>query len=457
MFNDTIVAISSAIGDGAIGIVRMSGENSLDIINEVFFTKKNKKKVFRNKEMVYGYIKKDGNILDEVMAVYMSAPKTYTNEDIVEIYCHGGIISIKRVLDFLLENGARIAEPGEFTKRAFLNGRLDLSQAEAVMDIVSAKTEKGFDIAYSQLEGLLSQRVNKIREKLLKTIAHLEVCIDYPEEDIEELTYADIYKDFKSIEMELKTLLSHAHNGKILREGIKIAIIGKPNVGKSSLLNALLREARAIVTDIAGTTRDVIEEHLNIQGIPIRIIDTAGIRKTSDQIEKIGVERSKEVFNEADMVLFVLNSAEILSDEDKELIELVSNKKSIVILNKIDLESKLEIKHIEDTFNDRQIIKTSLLQDDGILDVENAIVKMVYEGDIKASDDTLLSNTRHISAIKNALKSIESAIAATGNKMPYDFIEVDSMDCLDFLGEITGETVENDVVKKIFGQFCLGK
>ncbi len=457
MLNDTIVAISSSIGDGAIGIVRMSGEGALSILNEVFFTKGNNKRSFNNKEMTYGFIKKNDVILDEVMAVYMQGPKTYTTEDIVEIYCHGGIISIKRVLDYLIEKGARMAEPGEFTMKAFLNGRLDLSQAEAVMDLLSAKTEKGFDVAYTQLEGLLSTRVNNVRKKLLKVIAHLEVCIDYPEEDIEELTYTDILKDFNMVNEELEDLLSHAHNGRILREGIKIAIIGKPNVGKSSLLNALLREARAIVTDVAGTTRDVIEEHLNIQGIPIRIIDTAGIRETSDQVEKIGVEKSKEIFNKADIILFVLNSAEPLSIEDKELIELVSSKKSIVLLNKIDLQSQIEIKHIEETFKDRQILKTSLVKDQGILDVENAIVNIVYEGDIKSSDENLLSNVRHIDAIKSALISIKGAINAAENRMPYDFIEVDSMDCLDYLGKVTGETVEDDVVKKIFGQFCLGK
>lgn len=456
MLNDTIVAISSAIGEGAIGIVRLSGEDSLNILKNIF--KSSTKNVeYTNRQMYYGVIEKNDVVLDEVMVVYMGGPKTYTKEDVVEIYCHGGIISIKRVLDCILEEGARMAEPGEFTQRAFLNGRLDLSQAEAVMDLISAKTEKGFDLAYNQLEGSLSHKIDGVRNILLKVIAHLEVCIDYPEEDIEELTYDEIKKSFTDVRDALIKLLSHADNGRIIREGIKIAIIGKPNVGKSSLLNALLKEARAIVTDIAGTTRDIIEEHLNIQGIPIRIIDTAGIRKTEDQIEQIGVERSKEIFNEADMILFVLNASETLSEEDKELIQLVSNKKSIIIMNKIDLESKIEWDHIEDTFKDRSIIKTSLLNEKGILDVEQAIVDMVYDGDLSSANTQLLSNSRHIQAVKEALKSIENALEAANNSMPYDFIEVDTIDCLESLGKVTGETVEGDLVKQIFGQFCLGK
>lgn len=454
--NDTIVAISSAIGEGAIGIVRMSGENALPVLKKIFKAK-GRQIDYENRKMYYGEIIRDGQVLDEVMTVFLAAPKTYTKEDMVEIYCHGGIISIKRVLDYILEHDVRMAEPGEFTKLAFLNGRLDLSQAEAVMDLVSAKTEKGFDVAYNQLEGSLSQRIEKIRSTLLKVVAHLEVCIDYPEEDIEEVTYEEIKDSFQSIKMELTTLLDNASNGRIIREGLKIAIIGKPNVGKSSLMNALLKEARAIVTDIAGTTRDLIEEHLNIQGIPIRIIDTAGIRETSDQIEQIGVERSKEIFNQADMVLFVLNAAEPLSDEDQRLIELVSNKKSIIIVNKMDLQNKIEWSHLEAIFDDRSIIKTSLLQEDGIMEVEQAIVDMVYEGDISSSNNQMLSNSRHIQAVKQALSSISSAIEATDNRMPYDFIEVDTMDCMEALGKVTGETVENDIVKEIFGQFCLGK
>ncbi|MCH4891235.1 tRNA uridine-5-carboxymethylaminomethyl(34) synthesis GTPase MnmE [Acidaminobacter sp. JC074] len=453
MLNETIVAISSAIGEGAIGIIRMSGDESLDILKKMFSPNAS----FENRKMYYGEIKKDDQVLDEVMAVYMKGPKTYTKEDIVEIYCHGGIISIKRVLDYILELGVRMAEPGEFTQRAFLNGRLDLSQAEAVMDLISAKTEKGFDLAYNQLEGSLSHKIGNVRQKLLKVVGHLEVCIDYPEEDIEDMTYDEIEKSFSEVKDELTLLLDHSDNGRIIREGIKIAIIGKPNVGKSSLLNALLREARAIVTDVAGTTRDIIEEHLNIQGIPIRIIDTAGIRDTEDQVEKIGVERSKEIFNEADMILFVLNANEKLSDEDRQLIDLVSDKKSIIIINKMDLETKIEWEHIEETFSNHSIIKTSLLKDEGIMNVEKAIVDMVYDGDISSSNDQLLSNSRHIQAVKAARTSIENALNATKDRMPYDFIEVDTLDCLESLGKVTGETVESDIVKQIFGQFCLGK
>lgn len=453
MLNDTIVAISSAIGEGAIGIIRLSGEDALDILKTIFKPTSE----FKSRQMYYGVIKKNETILDEVMAVYMAAPKTYTKENMVEIYCHGGIISIKRVLDYILELGVRMAEPGEFTQRAFLNGRLDLSQAEAVMDLISAKTEKSFDLAYHQLEGGLSSKIDTIRQSLLKIIAHLEVCIDYPEEDIEDMTYDEIIQSFKKVKDDLEQLLNHSDNGRIIREGIKIAIIGKPNVGKSSLLNALLKEARAIVTDVAGTTRDIIEEHLNIQGIPIRIIDTAGIRETNDQVEKIGVERSKEIFNEADMILFVLNAAEKLSDEDRQLIDLVSGKKSIVVINKMDLENKIEWDHIEDTFKNQKIIKTSLLNEDGIFSVEDAIVQMVYDGDISSSNDQLLSNSRHIQAVKAAKVSITNALSAAKDRMPYDFIEVDTMDCLESLGKVTGETIENDIVKQIFGQFCLGK
>lgn len=452
--NDTIVAISSAVGEGAIGIVRMSGPESYDILNKIFVP--NQKKKIINRMMTYGWIKNLDVILDEVMVVYLKAPATYTKEDMVEIYCHGGVIAIKRVLDFILEQNVRMADAGEFTKLAFLNGRLDLSQAEAVMDLVSAKTEKGFDLAYNQLEGTLSTKINNVRGNLLKLVANLEVCIDYPEEDIEDVTYDEITSTFSDVKGDIEHLLTNSDNGRIIREGIKVAIIGKPNVGKSSLLNALLKEARAIVTDIAGTTRDVIEEHLNIQGIPIRIIDTAGIRETSDQIEKIGVERSKEIFNEADMVIFVLNANEILSDEDRELIELVSHKKSIIVVNKMDLETKIELSHIKEKLDHLSIVKTSLLKEQGIQEVEEAIVKMVYDGDIQ-SNTQIISNSRHIQALKQAVISIDAALAAAESRMPYDFIQVDTLDCLEYLGKVTGETVESDIVKEIFGQFCLGK
>ena len=454
--SETIVAISSAIGEGAIGIVRMSGPDSLNILSEIF-KKNNNSHTFKNRQMYYGHIVKDSLILDEVMVVYMAGPKTYTKEDMVEIYCHGGIIAIKRVLDFILEKKVKMAAPGEFTQRAFLNGRLDLSQAEAVMDLVSAKTDKGFDVALDQLKGSLSSQVETIRQALLKVVGHLEVCIDYPEEDIESLTYDQIGLAFSEVEKQLEGLLKNSKNGRIIREGIKIAIIGKPNVGKSSLLNALLKEARAIVTDIAGTTRDVIEEHLNIQGIPIKIIDTAGIRETTDQIEKIGVERSKIIFNEADMVLFVLNASEPLTEEDRILMEHVSSKKSIIILNKMDLHTQIDLDYIYKVFPNHEIMKTSLLKEDGIHEVEQAIVKRVYDGNVLQDSDNLLSNVRHIQSVKDALASIKSAIVAVNDQMPYDFIEVDTLDCLESLGKITGETIESDIVKEIFSSFCLGK
>ncbi len=451
--NNTIASLSSAPIEGAIGIIRMSGEDSLSILKNIF---KTKTKVFKNRQMMYGHIKKEDKVIDEVMAVYMQKPNTYTKEDIVEIYCHGGIVPMKRVLDYILESGAELAEPGEFTKRAFLNGRLDLSQAESVMDLISAKTDKGFDVAYKQLEGTLSKVIKNIRQNILNLTAHMEVCIDYPEEDIEEITYHTIINTLEENKNKLEDLLKNANNGRIIREGIKIAIIGKPNVGKSSLLNALLKEARAIVTDIAGTTRDIIEEHLNIKGIPIQLVDTAGIRETDDHIEKIGVERSKEIFNKSDMVIFMLNSSEKLSEEDRMLIDLVSSKKSLIILNKIDLESKIELDEIYDIFKNRNIIKTSLLKEEGINDVEDSIIHMIYQGDINAGD-AIVSNSRHIDLIKKSLQSIENALSAANANMAYDFIEVDVMNALESLGKITGETIEKDIVKEIFSNFCLGK
>ena len=459
MKNETIVAIASAHGEGAIGIIRLSGDDSLDILKKIFRTKSmNKAKSFRDKQMKYGFIVNDNNqVIDEVMVTYMIAPKTYTVEDVVEIYCHGGIVSLRSILKVIVGLGVKIAEPGEFTKRAFLNGRLDLSQAEAVMDLISAKTSAGFDIAMEQLKGTIATDVTNTRNKILKVMADLEVSIDYPEEDIEEVTYKEILETFRSVSTDIEKLLEGSDTGKIIREGLSIAIVGKPNVGKSSLMNALLKESRAIVTDIPGTTRDLIEEFLSLKGVPIKLIDTAGIRNTDDVVEKIGVGRSKEIFNKSDLVIFLLNSSEKLSEEDIEIMDLVKNKNAIVLINKSDLDSKIEIEKINVHLGHKKIIRTSLIDGSGLEELEKSIVELVYKGDINQGDQNIVSNIRHITALENADVSIKEAIRATESGLSYDFIQVDVINTYNYLGEILGETIEGDIVKKIFSNFCLGK
>jgi len=460
MKNDTIVAIATAHGESAIGIIRLSGDESLNILRSVF-RDKNYSEVdyFKNRMMKYGFIfdSKNDSVIDEVMVCYMKGPKTYTTEDVVEIYCHGGIVSLRNILKLIVESGAMVAEPGEFTKRAFLNGRLNLSQAEAVMDLISAKTSKGFDIALDQLKGNLAVEVDGIRTNILSVMASLEVSIDYPEEDIEEITYAEIISVFKDVKHGIDKLLKSSDTGKIIREGLSVAIVGKPNVGKSSLMNALLKESRAIVTDIPGTTRDVIEEFLSINGVPIKLMDTAGIRNTEDVVEKIGVGRSKEIFNKSDLVIFILNASEKLSDEDLEIMDLVKEKNAIVLINKSDLESNIEIKQIEEHLGHKKIIRTSLVKGEGLDELERTITDIVYSGDAKQAEQGLVSNVRHITALENALNSIEDALKTAEMAMPYDFVQVDVINTYNYLGEIIGETIEEDVVKKIFSNFCLGK
>lgn len=459
MRNETIVAIASAHGEGAIGIIRLSGDESLDILKEIFRTKNLKKtEKFIDKKMKYGYIVKGNNdIIDEVMVNFMKGPKTYTVEDVVEIYCHGGIVSLRNILKEIVSLGIKLAEPGEFTKRAFLNGRLDLTQAEAVMDLISAKTTVGFDIALEQLKGTITEDVSQIRNRILKVMADLEVSIDYPEEDIEEVTYKEILDTFTSVSVDIQNLLKGSDTGKILRDGLSIAIVGKPNVGKSSLMNALLKEARAIVTDIPGTTRDLIEEFLSIKGVPIKLIDTAGIRNTEDVVEKIGVGRSKEIFNKSDLVIFLLNAAEKLSEEDLEIMDLVKEKNAIVLINKSDLDKHIEIDKINEHLGHKKIIKTSLINRSGLEELEDSIVELVYNGEIDQGEQNIVSNIRHITALENASISISEAIKATESGLSYDFIQVDVINTYNYLGEILGETIESDIVKKIFSNFCLGK
>jgi len=455
---DTIAAIATARGEGAIGIVRISGEKSLDVLDKICTFKNGKStKELESRKLYYGHIMDGDKLIDEVLVSFMKGPNTYTCEDVVEINCHGGVVPLTRILKLVLRHGARMAEPGEFTQRAFLNGRLDLAQAESVMDLISAKTPKGFDIAIEQLGGSLSKKVDSIRQNILTVMSKIEVNIDYPDEDIEEVTYVEIKDHFEIVKEDILKLLNSSESGRIIREGLNTVIIGKPNVGKSSLMNALLREARAIVTDVPGTTRDVIEEYINIKGIPVKIIDTAGIRETEDIVEKIGVEKSKELFNKADLVIIVLNSAEKLTDEDRRILDVIHDKKVIIIVNKIDLPQEIDETELYDLLPHIKVIKTSITNETGLDELENSISEMVYGGQINQKDEAIVTNVRHIASLENAYNAIEEAIKAVNDKLPLDFLEVDVKNTYEYLGEIIGETIEDDLVKKIFSNFCLGK
>lgn len=457
---DTIAAISTAIGESGIGIVRMSGKNSIYIADKLFKGKNVESlKDGENRKLIYGYIfdpDKD-EVIDEVLITYMKAPYTYTREDMVEIYCHGGIISVRRILELVLRNGARIADRGEFTKRAFLNGRLDLSQAEAVIDMINAKTDKSFDVSLRQLEGQLSKEVRDIRDILINMMAHIEASIDFPDEDIEEVTYEDLERDAKIVLDKIDKLLSTVDRGRILRDGLNTVILGKPNVGKSSLLNAILNENRAIVTNIPGTTRDIIEEYVNIDGIPLKIVDTAGIRDTEDLVEKIGVDRAKDMVEQADLVIAVFDVSESLSDDDKKIIDIVRDKKSIVLLNKSDLPTKLDEEYIRRLLPNKKIIATSITTGFGIDELIDAIKDMFYTGEVDAENQIIVSNMRHKDQLVKAKRNIEDGLNGIRMDMPLDCIEVDIRNCWDNLGEISGDTVGEDVLDRIFSEFCIGK
>ncbi|WP_077370129.1 tRNA uridine-5-carboxymethylaminomethyl(34) synthesis GTPase MnmE [Anaerosalibacter sp. Marseille-P3206] len=457
---DTIAAISSAVGEAGIGIVRMSGKYSLNIVDTLFKGKHTDGlKNVSNRKLTYGHIvdPSDDSIVDEVLVVYMKAPYTYTREDIVEIYCHGGAISVKRILELLLKNGARLAEAGEFTKRAFLNGRLDLSQAEAVIDLIRAKTDKSYDVSLNQLEGSLSYKIKEIQDVLLNMIAHIEVSIDFPEEDIEEITYDELKVKANVVLEDIVKLLETADRGKILREGLNTVILGKPNVGKSSLLNAILRENRAIVTDVPGTTRDIIEEYVNVEGIPLKIVDTAGIRDTEDLVEKIGVDRAKQVVEQADLIIAVFDASRELSQEDEEIIELVKQRRSIVLLNKTDLPNVYDREKLAKIIGDKKIINTSIAKGEGIEELENTIVDMFYSGEVEVKGEVMVTNLRHKDQLQKAKKNILDAINGIDMNVPLDCIEVDVKNCWSNLGEISGDTVSEDIIDKVFKEFCIGK
>lgn len=451
---DTITAISTPLGEGAIGIVRLSGTDALAIAQSVF-KGKNLEQVASH-TINYGHIidPKTGTIIDEVMVSVMLAPKTFTRENVVEINTHGGIAVTNEILQLLIRQGARMAEPGEFTKRAFLNGRVDLTQAEAVMDIIRAKTDKAMTIAVKQLDGSLSQLINDTRQEILNTLAQVEVNIDYPEyDDVEEMTTALLREKTQEFQSLLENLLRTAKRGKILREGLSTAIIGRPNVGKSSLLNNLLREDKAIVTDIAGTTRDVIEEYVNIKGVPLKLVDTAGIRETDDLVEQIGVERSKKVLQEADLVLLVLNASEKLTDQDRALLNLSQDSNRIILLNKTDLEQKIELEQLPDDY-----IPISVLTNQNINLIEDRINQLFFDNaGLVEQDATYLSNARHISLIEKAVQSLEAVNDGLALGMPVDLLQVDLTRTWEILGEITGDAAPDELITQLFSQFCLGK
>lgn len=455
---DTIAAISTALGEGAIAIVRVSGDDAIEKVDRIF---KGKDLTQVSSHTIhYGHIVDlDTNqVIEEVMVSIMRAPRTFTRENIVEINCHGGLVSVNKVLQLILAQGVRLAEPGEFTKRAFLNGRIDLSQAEAVMDLIRAKTDRAMNVAINQMEGRLSKLIGHLRQEILETLAHIEVNIDYPEyDDVEEMTHNILIEKATHVRAEIAKILETSKQGKILREGISTAIIGRPNVGKSSLLNSLVQEKKAIVTDIAGTTRDVIEEYVNVRGVPLKLIDTAGIRETEDIVERIGVERSKEMMSQADLVLIVVNYSEALTNEDEDLFRAVQGKDFIVIVNKTDLPQGIDMERVTDLAVGNRVITTSLIEEQGIDELEKAIADLFFEGTIDSADMTYVSNARHIGLLTQARRTINDAIEAIENGVPIDMVQIDLTRAWEILGEITGDTVHESLIDQLFSQFCLGK
>lgn len=458
METDTIAAISTPSGEGAIAIVRLSGDEALDIADHVYKGKKSLHEV-ETHTIHYGHIidPADGSVIEESMISVLRAPKTFTREDIVEINCHGGLVSVNRVLDNVLSQGARLAEPGEFTKRAFLNGRIDLTQAEGVMDLIRAKTDRAMQSALKQVEGRLSERIRKLRQKLLETVANVEVNIDYPEFDADVVSTNVLKENVSFVGEEIDQLLVTARQGKIMREGLGTAIIGRPNVGKSSLMNNLVHENKAIVTEVPGTTRDVIEEYVNIRGVPLRLIDTAGIRETEDIVEKIGVERSRQVLQEAELILLVINSAEPLSDEDRALFQAVQGMNVIVIMNKTDLPKQVDEEELREYTSGRPIIAASFLNDEGIDSLEEAIAHLFFDEGVEAADMNYLSNARHIGLLNQAKRSVNDALEAVEMGVPVDMVQIDITRAWEQLGEIVGENVHDGLIDQLFAQFCLGK
>lgn len=449
--SDTICAISTALGVGAISIIRVSGDDAIDIVNKIFDKDLTKKE---SHTINYGHIVYKGEIIDEVMVSIMKSPKTFTKEDTIEINSHGGVAVTNKVLEILLLEGARLAEPGEFTKRAFLNGRIDLVEAESIMDLIESKTETSRKLAISGMEGKVSKLVKNIIDNLVKVNANIEVNIDYPEyEDIEIVTKEKIEEMSRYINKELTKLLNESENGKLIKDGINTLILGRPNVGKSSILNKLIEEDKAIVTSVAGTTRDIVEGQIRVNGILLNIIDTAGVRETEDIVEKIGVEKSLSLVNDADLIILVFNNNEKLTDEDKKLLEYTKEKKRIIVINKIDLENNLDISNLK---NER-IVKVSALKDSGIENLKNEINDMFNLEEINLGDFTYLSNSRQISLVKKAVEISKNLEDALNNDVPIDLLEIDIKEICEILGEIIGESYDDKLIDTLFSNFCLGK
>lgn len=458
MLSDTIAAISTAVGEAGIAVIRVSGPDSIAEVDNIFRSK-TKLTEAESHTVHYGHIVDPelGERVEEVLVTVMRAPRSFTTEDVVEISTHGGVISVKRVMDLLLQQDIRLAEPGEFTKRAFLNGRIDLSQAEAVIDLIRSKSDRAFSVALKQVEGQLSDQIQKLRHTLVETLAHIEVNIDYPEHDVESLTVEFIKEKSTEVMQGITKLLKTAEQGKILREGITTAIVGRPNVGKSSLLNALAHTNRAIVTDIPGTTRDVIEEFVTINNIPLKLLDTAGIRETMDVVERIGVERSKHAVTEADLILLVLNGSEPLHEDELELMEQIRGRQSIVIMNKMDLPQQLDKDVLLRYYPEDLIVPMSVKTQKGVDALEAAISQLFFSGSIETADLTYVSNVRHIALLKKAYKSLQDAYDAAEQLIPIDMIQIDVRLAWEQLGEIIGDTASESLLDQIFSQFCLGK
>ncbi|WP_125666585.1 tRNA uridine-5-carboxymethylaminomethyl(34) synthesis GTPase MnmE [Paenibacillus baekrokdamisoli] len=459
MNQDTIAAISTAVGEGGIAVIRVSGPDAVRESAKLFRSKSNITDAISH-TVHYGHIVDPvtGDIVEEIILTLMRGPRSFTAEDVVEISTHGGVVAVKRVLELLLRaGGIRIAEPGEFTKRAFLNGRIDLTQAEAVIDLIRSKSDRAFSIAMKQSEGALSKKVKSLRHTLIETLAHIEVNIDYPEHDVADLTSAFIKEHCLEASSEINRLLKSAREGKILREGIVTAIVGRPNVGKSSLLNALVQENKAIVTDIPGTTRDVIEEYVTVGGIPLRLLDTAGIRETSDVVERIGVERSRSALEGADLILFMLNVNEPLHEDDRLLMEQLRNRQVVILLNKTDLPVNLEVAELESIFDAQSIVRLSVLEEKGLDVLEGVISRMFFNGELESVDLTYVSNVRHITLLGHALQSLTDAVEAVDIGIPIDIVQIDVRTAWELLGELIGDSVSESLLDQIFSQFCLGK